>query len=162
MEDMTVLGITGHSNLSERTAELVYRDLVEHVSEIPAENLIGLTCLARGADQLFADAVLSQGGRIEVIAPSADYFDLIPGGASRNRCMSLLERAAAVQTLPIPHASSAAYLAASEILVDRCDRLIAVWDGGQSSGTADAIAYARKAGKQVAIVWPDGAERLPR
>lgn len=157
---MTTLGVTGHSRLSERSSELVRRDLVERVAEHPAEELVGITCLARGADQLFAEVILERGGRLEIIAPSVDYFDLITDGAARARCLHFLERAASVQTLPYPHAGAAAYLAASEMLVDRCDRLLAVWDGGDSSGTADAVAYARSHGREVIVIWPEGAERL--
>lgn len=157
---MTTLGVTGHSKLSEHGAELVYRELVEHMAGYPAEQLVGITCLARGADQLFAEAILDRGGRLEIIAPSVDYFDLISDERSRARCTAFLERAASVHTLPHPHAGAAAYLAASELLVDRCDRLIAVWDGGDSSGTADAVAYARSLGREVTVVWPEGAERL--
>ncbi|TCC59687.1 hypothetical protein E0H73_24005 [Kribbella pittospori] len=157
---MTTLGVTGHSQLSERGAELVYRDLVEHVAGYPAEELVGITCLARGADQLFADAILDRGGRLEIIAPSIDYFDHISDEQQRARCTAFRQRAASVHTLPHAHAGSAAYLAASELLVDRCDRLIAVWDGGDSSGTADAVAYARSLGREITIVWPEGAERV--
>ncbi len=53
----------------------------------------------------------------------------------------------------------AAYFAASRYLVDHCDVLIAVWDGSTSSGTADAVAYARDRDRQIIVVWPDGAER---
>lgn len=156
---MTTLGVTGHSKLNERGAQLVYRDLAAHVARYSSEELVGISCLARGADQLFADAVLERGGRLEVIAPSLDYFDLVTDPQARARCSQYLERAESVHTMPIPHAGPAAYLAASELLVDRCDKLLAIWDGGHSSGTAEAVTYARSIGREVTIIWPAGAAR---
>ncbi|GAU68072.1 hypothetical protein SSP35_06_01570 [Streptomyces sp. NBRC 110611] len=35
--------------------------------------LVGVTCLARGSDTLFAEAVVEAGGRLVVILPSRDY-----------------------------------------------------------------------------------------
>ncbi|MFF0265221.1 hypothetical protein [Kribbella sp. NPDC004536] len=157
---MTTLGVTGHSRLSERGAQLVYRALAAHIAGYPREGLVGISCLARGADQLFAEAILDRGGRLEVIAPSVDYFDLVTDPQDRARCSDYLERAASVHTMPVQHAGSAAYLAASELLVERCDRLIAIWDGEDSSGTAEAVAYARSIGRETTVIWPDGAERL--
>src|SRR5690242_7321657 len=116
---MTTLGVTGHSRLSERGAQLVHRDLTAHIANYASEELVGITCLARGADQLFADAILERDGRLEIIAPSADYFDLVTDPQDRARCSQYLERAASVHTMPIPHAGPAAYLAASELVVDR-------------------------------------------
>jgi hypothetical protein len=57
-----------------------------------------------------------------------------------------------------PKAGSDAYQAASEDIVDRCDVLIAVWDGGESSGAAGAVSYARDR-RDVIVVWPSGASR---
>jgi hypothetical protein len=48
--------------------EALHELLVE--SERP---FVGVTCLACGADQLFAHAVLDVGGAVEVVLPAADY-----------------------------------------------------------------------------------------
>jgi hypothetical protein len=160
MQNRTTLGVTGRSKLNQRSAQLVCRKMAAHIAGYPSEGLVGISCLARGADQLFADAILERGGRLEVIAPSVDYFDLVTNPQDRARCSDYLERATSVHTMPVQHAGPAAYLAASELLVDRCDRLIAVWDGGDSSGTAEAVAYARSIGREVTVIWPEGANRL--
>lgn len=36
---------------------------------------MGVTCLARGADQVFAHVVFDLGGTIEVVLPAADYSE---------------------------------------------------------------------------------------
>ena len=56
---MTIrIGITGHTNLTESTSELVYTALLDALESHVHGNIVGITCLARGADQLFAQAVL--------------------------------------------------------------------------------------------------------
>jgi hypothetical protein len=158
MAAMTIVGITGHTNVSRDTEELVHRELDRLLGQLP-DQLTGVTCLARGADQVFADVVLARGGDLEVIVPSEDYFDAITDPATRARCDDLLARAVSVRNLPYAKAGREAYQAASEELVDRCETLIAVWDGGDSSGTAGAVTYARARGRKVIVVWPAGASR---
>lgn len=158
---MTRIGITGHSNLTDATAQLVYRALREHLDPLGAD-IVGVTCLARGADQVFARAVLDVGGRIEVILPAPDYRDAKVKPDNLAAFDELIGRAEAVRYMPFTTSGREAYMAASEELVKSCDRLIAVWDSGPSGGlggTADVVEHARAEGKHVDVVWPDGAER---
>ncbi len=51
---------------------------------------------------------------------------------------------------------------ASNAMLDRADRLFAVWDGKPArgyGGTADVVSEARKRGLPVTIIWPEGATR---
>ena len=80
---MTVIGITGHSNISESSVGLVANEIRDVLKPYAEEGLVGVTCLARGADQIFAQAVLDLGGAIEVVIPAADYADRIPNPESR-------------------------------------------------------------------------------
>jgi hypothetical protein len=67
--------------------------------------------------------------------------------------------------LVMPHATanSEAYEAANAVLLERADRLVAVWNGqpptGRDGGTADVVYEAREVGLPVDVVWPDGASR---
>ncbi|MPZ93279.1 MAG: hypothetical protein GEU68_16990 [Actinobacteria bacterium] len=157
---MTIVGVTGHSNLSEATVDLVYREIRDQLARLDGADLVGVTCLARGADQVFADAVLALGGTIEVVVPAADYFDRITDPAARARCDRYLAQATATHTLPSATAGHDAYLAASKELVERCELLLAVWDGSRASGTGDAVEYAKDHGRETVVVWPEGAERV--
>jgi hypothetical protein len=158
---MTIVGITGHANLTDTTTALIYDSIRAVLARLPGPGLVGLTCLARGADQVFAHVVLELGGDIEVVVPAGDYFDRIDDKASRDRCDAYLARAIAIHTLAYPSANGEAYLAASQEVVDRSDLLLAVWDGSPSSGTGQAVAYAQSANRDVVTVWPDGAARRP-
>ncbi|MEU1409843.1 hypothetical protein ABZ471_48015, partial [Streptomyces sp. NPDC005728] len=65
------VGITGHRGLSSEV-EAQVRGLLDQAvkSHDPAE-LVGVSCIADGPDSWFAEAVLSVGGRIEVVIPAA-------------------------------------------------------------------------------------------
>lgn len=156
---MTTVGITGHSNITDATADLVYAAIRDQLLLRARTGLVGVTCLARGADQVFADAVLDLAGQLEVVVPAQDYFDRITDPDSRARCDEYLARAVTVDTLPYTTAGHDAYLAASHRLIDRCDLLVAVWDGSRTSGTGDAVAYAQRHGRETVVIWPEGAER---
>jgi hypothetical protein len=71
------IGITGHRGLPAHSAQLIDTALHEALAEY-SDRITGVTALADGADQLFARAVLDQGGQIEVIVPVARYRDSLP------------------------------------------------------------------------------------
>jgi hypothetical protein len=159
---MPRIGITGHANLPEATAELVYRALYDALAAHPSEDLHGVTCLADGADQLFARAVLDTGGTFEVILPAPDYRDRKVKPHNLTAFDELLAAAAQVTTMPFEASGREAYMAASQELLRRSERVFAVWDGGPSGGfggTADVVAAARDAGLPVEVFWPEGALR---
>lgn len=158
---MTVVGVTGHTNLTDRSVDVVRAALLDLLRP-RAAGLVGMTCLARGADQAFADAVLQLGGALEVVVPASDYFTGIRDPASRERCTEYLREASSTIAMPYETAGPDAYLAASQHLIDRCDLLVAVWDGSPptgSGGTAEAVEYARGRGRSVVVVWPASAQR---
>ncbi|MFC7550129.1 hypothetical protein [Plantactinospora sp. GCM10030261] len=162
---MARIGITGHVLLGPGTAELVSACLARDLRPHAGPGLHGVTCLADGADQLFARTVLTLGGTYEVIIPAADYRARAVGPDNRPTFDDLLSRARSVTYMPFPHSGRAAYLAASEELLRRCDRLIAVWDGNPSTGvgdTADVVRLARSRGLPVTVLWPAGARRSRR
>jgi hypothetical protein len=152
------IGVTGHRDLTPETACLVAGAFDRHLAERP--DVVGLSCLAEGADVLFAWAVLRRGGALEAIVPSAEHRGRRDDVAEYDR---LLERAATVTRLPYPEDGPAALMAASLVLVERSDLLLAVWDGRPArglGGTADVVEYARRAGVPVTVIWPPGAARI--
>lgn len=156
---MTVIGITGHSNLTDGSYPPVRRALLNHLRS-HRDGLVGITCIARGADQIFADAVLELGGRLEIVLPAADYLRGIRDDRDRARCDAYITAARSTVTMPYEHSNSAAYFAASRSVIDRCDVLLAVWDGVASAGgTADAVTYAQQTRTPVHVVWPSHAAR---
>ncbi|SDI56358.1 hypothetical protein SAMN05421505_17010 [Sinosporangium album] len=69
------IGVTGHMDLTAPTALLVSEALQRHLTTIGGD-IVGVSCIARGADSLFAEAVIDAGGgTLEVVLPSRDYRD---------------------------------------------------------------------------------------
>jgi hypothetical protein len=159
---MIRIGVTGHSNLTPESTEPVLGALRAVLEPHAGDGLHGITCLAAGADQLFALAVRSLGGRYDVILPAPDYRDAVVKPANRADFDALLADASDVRFMPFETSGREAYMAASDALVTRSERLLAVWDGqpsGGHGGTADVVAHARRAGIPVDVIWPAGAQR---
>ncbi len=111
-----------------------------------------LTSLAEGADRIVADVVNATPDAItEVILPmpQEDYERTFGSSAAVEEFRSMLSRDPA-PTIPRAVPASAeerhkAYLEAGRRVVDRCDVLIAIWNGVEkkgAGGTSDVIAYA--------------------
>jgi hypothetical protein len=158
---LTRIAVTGHLNLTPETTSLVRKAIRETLSAHDPTTLVGISCIAAGADQIFASVVVEMGGRLEVILPSADYRESKVRPANLATFDELLSRASQVQHMPYPSASKEAYEAANKALLTSADRLLAVWDGRPSdgAGTADVVEHARSLGLPVDVIWPAGAQR---
>ncbi|MEU2283803.1 hypothetical protein ABZ614_18025 [Streptomyces sp. NPDC013178] len=162
---MTTIAVTGHTDLTEDSVPLIRAALDDLLARYVSDgDLVGVSCLAAGADCLFAEAVLAAGGRLVAVIPSRDYRRAKVGPAHAPVFDHLVDSAAEVLVLPRDKADHQAYEAANAVLVERADRLVAVWNGGPPSGrgggTADAVLDARAAGVPVEVVWPTGAGRV--
>ncbi|MFM9612092.1 hypothetical protein [Streptomyces niveiscabiei] len=159
---MTTIAVTGHMDLTEGSVPLVREALGELLAGY-AGDLVGVSCIAEGADALFAEAVLAVGGRLVVVLPSRDYRAEKVKADHADLFDRLLEAADEVVVMPYETADRHAYEAANAVLVQRAERFVAVWDGvspvGKKGGTADAVRAARAAGVAVDVVWPEGVAR---
>jgi hypothetical protein len=158
---MMRIAITGHRGLPAATERLVDRAIRQQLAAYPGSDLVGVSNLADGADQLFAQAVLDAGGQIDVIVPAAKYRDGLPKEAHATYD-ALLSRATSVHHLDRIESTEDAHMEASCVMLDRADRLFAVWDGKPArgyGGTADVVAEARDRGIPVTVIWPEGASR---
>ncbi len=160
MARMLRIAISGHRGLTGTTAALVDKAIRAALAE-HAPGVTGISCLADGADQIFARAVTDLGGQLEVIVPAAEYRDRLPEEA---HCEydGLLAQATAIRRLPLAESTSESHMKASKDMIDGADELYAVWDGQHArayGGTADVVAYAREHGTPVRVIWPHGAQR---
>jgi hypothetical protein len=157
---MTRIAISGHRGLPPETTNLIdtaiRAALADHAPDVTA-----ISCLADGADQIFARAVTDLGGTLQVIIPATQYRASLPHDAwpEYDRLLAL---ATEVRQLPYTESDPEAHMAASTMMIDTADTLYAVWDGLPArgfGGTADVVAYARQHGTPVQVIWPDGAQR---
>jgi hypothetical protein len=154
------IAVTGHRDLTERTAGLVTAAVRDALAPYGTA-MVGISCLAAGADQIFARTVLDLGGTLQVIIAARGYRRTLPAAAA-TAFDDLLVEAHRIWSLPFDRPTPAAHAAANATMLRRADRLIAVWDGRPSrgvGGTAEAVTEARRRAIGVQVVWPRGAGR---
>lgn len=160
---MTRLAVTGHMDLTEDSISLIREALDELLKSYADTDLIGVSCIAQGADTLFAERVLAAGGRLVAVIPSRDYRQTTVPDDHAETFDRMLTAADERCVMPFPTASRQAYEAANTMLLRRAERLVAIWDGqppsGKGGGTADLVLQAQKEGIPVDIIWPTGAAR---
>lgn len=158
------IGVTGHRHLDDPEAlipaiEEALRLLRGLLPEKAASDvaLVAVSSLAEGADRLAARALLAeQTSRLEVILPVAQstYTEDFQDTTSRKEFRNLMARASQVRQAPRHSTREEAYEWAGRRVVDRCDALIAVWDGQPAKGrggTQEIVEYARA--HEVPIAW---------
>ncbi|MEU9097888.1 hypothetical protein [Streptomyces sp. NPDC048361] len=159
---MTTIAVTGHMDLTPDSVGPV-RAALRKLLDAFTPGLVGRSCLAPGADTVFAQEVLALGGRLVAVIPSRDYREAEVSAADLALFDALCRAAQEVAVMPYDHAGRDAYEAANRRLLKGADRLVAVWDGGaptgRGGGTADMVAEARAAGLPVDVVWPPGSLR---
>jgi len=161
---VTRIGVTGHSDLTTPSLPIIEAALREWLVPRTGRRWVGVSCLARGADQLFAALVLGLGGQLEVILPARDYRARTVGPRNAAQFDHLLSAATRTTVMGFDQSCREAYMAASTALLATVDRVAAVWDGkpARSHGsTGDVVAAARRLGLPVSVLWPTGAARHP-
>jgi len=156
------IALSGHMNLTSATETLVDAALRDLLADEQGAGLVGISCLARGADQLFARVILDLGGQLIVVLPTPSYREQKVKPDNRALFDELLAKAAEVRHMPFAESNRQAYEAANDALLNMADRLVAVWDGQPSKdqgGTGAVVEQARQLGKPVQVVWPEGAVR---
>src|SRR2546421_13128578 len=94
----------------------------------------GFTCLARGADQLYAEILCERGLPYGVIIPCANYSSLFTSASDRDRFERLLRRASRTIALPFEEPTEVAFYEAGKRVVDMAESMVAVWDGQPAKG----------------------------
>lgn len=108
---------------------------------------------AEGVDLLAAEIVLKREGMLTLIAAipwMGQSESWTP--AMKTRYFDLLDRCDDVVYLADSY-SARCFQQRNEYMVDRSQRLIAVYDG-QKGGTANTVKYAKKCGREVVLIDP--------
>lgn len=150
------IGISGHQYLEDPRAWEWVGDVMRDLLLRFPRPLVGVTCLAVGADSLLATLLEEQHQSFEVVLPFADYESRLPLEA-RDEYRRLLGQAMAVTTLKDRSNDEQSYFEAGKIVVDLSDVLLTVWNGKPAKGlggTADIVAYARQKEKPIVHLDP--------
>lgn len=155
------VGVTGHRSIPSTVLPYVRSALRGEFSRTDVE-LEAFSSLAAGADQLFADIALEHGVPVTAVIPGMDYEAHLGDDDARTTYRRILDSCTARVDLPLQPTHEKAYFAAGRWIVDHADHLIAVWDGHPArgpGGTGDVVAYARRTGVPVTVLWEPGVLR---
>lgn len=158
---MKMVGITGHQNLPKIAIDFTKQEITDVLHRFNGA-FVGISSLAVGADQLFAEAVLQANGSIHAVIPCHGYEVTFTDHEALQSFRHLLKNADFVETLEHDHPSEDAFLNAGYRVVELSDILIAVWDGLEAKGkggTADVVRHAQECKKEILIIWPPGVTR---
>lgn len=152
------IAITGHRRLPEED-QAFHSALNELLAIIRRDqgdgDVIIYSLLAEGADRLVANLLMAQpyNACLKVMLPLPEkiYIETFQSPNSAADFATLLQQADEI--FPPAWATSSlpkAYKMAGQNMIDRCDALIALWDGEEGrgeGGTAEILEYARAQGK---------------
>lgn len=137
---------------------MIEEKLSQEVSDLrTAHGLVtGFSSVARGADCLFLNVLANNKIPYQVVLPFprqefSQDFEPEQWATSEQ----LIDQAYEVLVVPSMPTRRDAYLEGGVILVDRCDLLIAVWNGEEAAGkggTGQIVGYARSRGLPLIII----------
>lgn len=165
---MIQIGVTGHRFLAEiaKLQEGIDQALTRIAAAYPGQDWSVVSSLAEGADQLVVNRVLFANPYARLIVslplPVSDYHQDFAVEESQQEFESLLARAAEVIAPPKVALRSEGYWLAGKAILDRCDVLVALWDGLNAQGpggTEEMVNAARKKG--LPIAWVHCGNRIP-
>ena len=151
------VGVTGHRELPDVEAWVWVRAELHQFLAGLCRPLLGVTSLAIGADQVFAETVLDLGGQIEAIIPFPGYERTFRNKAELRKYEELKSLCVHVETLSSSHTEEEGFFSAGKTVADRSDLLLAVWDGEPAhglGGTGDIVDYALTKRKQLININP--------
>lgn len=156
------VGVTGHRRYdAERDARAAVTRVLAAVADQHGSGLEVWSSLAEGADRMVVEVVraIDPGARLVAVLPlpADDYRNDFAEAASRAEFDRMLGSADATHVVGPDEAGSreSAYARAGLAVSAAVDVLIAVWDGAPArgpGGTAEIVAAARAAGREVAVI----------
>jgi hypothetical protein len=158
LPEWTAVGFTGHRELANPAAVAAgIRAALDRLAAA-AGPLSAVGSVASGADTLFFEEAATRGMPLFVVLPfPIERFKADFSPTDWDRVTPLLARALRVDEVCDSSCGDEAYLEAGVTTVDRCDVLLAVWNGKPAAGvggTAEIVEYARATGKPMVLIDP--------
>lgn len=150
MEKIKTCCVTGHRDLSEeqraRIDELLRREILSAIEDGYTHFISGF---AAGADLLFAEIVNELKASYPITLEAAIPY---PGRMKTpDKTFQRLIRCCDVVKIHADVYFKGCYMRRNCYMVDQSQRIIAVYDGRSTGGTAATVRYAK--GKEVRVVW---------
>lgn len=145
----------GYKPSAQRCLKALARDVL---IENPCE--LAIVGMALGWDQAVAEACVDLKVPFLAAVPFEGQESRWPA-ESQKRYRDLLQCAFAVEIVSVASVPvGAAMQLRNQFMVDRCQRLIALWDGS-TGGTANCIRYAESKGVPILNTWERYSSNLP-
>ena len=146
-----IVGVTGHQDLgSSATARWVSDVVCRAVKEYNVTQ--GITCLAAGADQIYAEILKGENIPYFVVIPSDNYEKTFGNRSSLEKYQMLLDQAHRMIKLKFNEPNEIAFFEAGKRVVNLSRDIFAIWNGNKAKGlggTADIVQYALEKNKKV-------------
>ena len=148
------VGITGHQNLTAAESDWLRDELEIEIKQMKIEE--AFSCLAIGADQIFARVILAKNIPLVAITPCKKYEQTFDD----NRIelyKSLLKQTTNEIILDFESPSEEAFYEAGKTVVNKSDVVFAFWDSLPSKGlggTADIVSIAKTLNKKIIHLNP--------
>lgn len=151
-----IIGVSGHQNLGNKDSiKWLKKEISSDIKKILVNQ--AYSCLAKGADQLFADIVLENAIPLIGVIPCKDYektFDK----AHINQYFTFLKKSTSIIELQFSSPSEEAFYYAGKKIVEKIDILFTIWNNKPAKGlggTADIVDYAKKLNIKIIHYNPD-------
>ena len=161
MEEKTCC-MTGHRSIPSDRTDAVRQDLERTVHQAIAGGYTAfISCFADGVDLMFAEIVsraMQDNPKIKLIA-AIPYRKRLETLQKRERAKALIEQCAEIYVAAEEYQPSV-YVKRNRYMVERSDRVIAVYDGRDSGGTVGTIRLAHQMKKELREI-PVGPLHIP-
>ncbi len=143
------IGITGHQNLSFSIINWIKQEILIELNKLNVDE--AYSCLAIGADQIFAEIILENKIPLIAIIPCVLYettFDS-KGLISYN---NLLKQSKSIIQLSFQKPSEEAFFEAGKTIISNSDVIFAIWNDLPAKGlggTADIFSIAANLNKKI-------------
>jgi hypothetical protein len=154
---MTRLGITGHQAIPDPAAWTWVRQTIRAIVKPVGPEVTGLSSLAEGSDQIFAEEVLRAGGQLIAVIPFRGYERAFGRESSLSRYSKLRQQAESEVVLDKQDSDQRSFLVAGQYIASAVDRMLAVWDEQPArgiGGTADIVHFCHEIRKPVSVLNP--------
>jgi hypothetical protein len=148
------VGITGHQNLTTAESAWLKEELEIEIKRMKIEE--AYSCLAIGADQVFAGVILANDIPLVAITPCKKYEQTFDDNHIE-LYKSLVKQATNKIQLDFENPSEEAFYEAGKTVVNKSDVVFAVWNNLPSKGlggTADVVSIAKGLNKIIIHLNP--------
>jgi hypothetical protein len=149
------IGVTGHQHRAGIDWPWVKQAIRAQLANLRSAKRV-FSSLATGSDQIFAEVAIGLSLPVTAVVPLEGYERYFEAGDDLAGYRRLLAQCDIIQ-LDWKGDPERAFFDAGKFVVENCETLFAIWDGGEAEGlggTADVVDYAAKHARKIVHIDP--------